>query len=83
MPTGGSRADGTIEVSYEFGMFDAPVPDWEAAGLAASQRCAAWGYSGAEPFAGQKIVCQQPDGFGGCTRNLVTVTYQCVGATKP
>ncbi|WP_409451104.1 YecR family lipoprotein [Erwinia sp.] len=31
---------------------------------AAAQRCAAWGYSGAEPFGGYTSVCSQPSSSG-------------------
>jgi hypothetical protein len=79
IPTGGSRADGTVEMSYEFGLFEAPVVNLQQGAEAAKQRCAAWGYSGAEAFGGQRSQCQQRDGMGTCTRTLVTVPYQCTG----
>lgn len=83
VPTGGSRADGTIELSYEFGPFESPQVDMGQGALVARQRCAAWGYSDAQPFGGQKSLCQQDDGFGGCNRTLVTIQYQCIGAGPP
>lgn len=82
-PVGGSRADGTVELAYEFTQFEKPVVD-AAQGLeAAIQRCAAWGYSGAEPFGGQKSQCQSFNGYGTCTHMQVSVQYQCTGAAKP
>jgi hypothetical protein len=83
VPTGGSRSDGTVELAYEFGMFETPKIDPSQGIEAATQRCAAWGYSGAEPFGGQKSQCQQSNGYGNCTRTLVTVQYQCTGAAQP
>jgi len=83
IPTGGSRADGTVELSYEFGMFETPEVDYAQGQEAARQRCAAWGYSDAEPFGGQKDQCQQVNGYGNCIRTLVTVQYQCIGANTP
>jgi hypothetical protein len=76
--TGGSRADGTVELSYEYGMFEQPHIHTEEALETATKRCAAWGYTGAEPFGGQKNQCEQFSQYG-CTRNLVTISYQCTG----
>lgn len=76
--TGGSRADGTIDLSYEYGAFEVPKIDLVAALETAKQRCAAWGYRSAEAFGGQKAHCSAPDGFGGCNRTMVTHTYQCL-----
>lgn len=79
VPTGGSRADGTIRLSYQHGKFEAPQVD-PAQGLAlAKQRCAAWGYSGAEAFGGQTKTCALPAALDGCKEFLVTVEYQCIG----
>jgi hypothetical protein len=80
VPTGGSRADGTVHLSYEVGMFEKPVINWDAGKNAATQRCNAWGYSSAEPFGGQTSRCEAFNGYGNCIRSLVTVTYQCEGA---
>lgn len=78
IPTGGSKADGTLELSYEFGEFERPQIDWATANASAVQRCATWGYTGAEPFGGQRTTCTSPSGYG-CVRWLATVTYQCTG----
>lgn len=75
-PTGGSRADGTVEMSYTYGMFEQPAVSIEQGRQSAAQRCAVWGYSGAEPFGGQKQICQQMTQYG-CAQTLVTVEYQC------
>lgn len=82
VPTGGSRADGTIELSYEYGEMEVPQIDIQQGAEAARQRCMAWGYSDAEAFGGQKSTCQQSGGFG-CARTLVTIQYQCIGAKTP
>lgn len=76
--TGGSRSDGVVRLSYEYGPFESPQVD-EAAGLAlAKQRCAVWGYTGAEAFGG---VTQQCNAWttSGCMGFLVTKEYQCTG----
>lgn len=83
VPTGGSRADGTIEMSYEYGMFETPKVDFTQGARDAAARCAAWGYADAEPFGGSKQTCQVSDMYGGCSRWLVTVQYQCIGAKTP
>lgn len=76
--TGGSRSDGTVRLSYEYGMFEQPVVD-ERQGLnVARQRCASWGYTGAEAFGGVTNQCTQM-GSTGCLATLVTKEYQCTG----
>ena len=76
--TGGSRADGTVKLSYEYGRFEQPQVDVSQGIRVAKARCAAWGYSGAEPFGGNTKVCNQPSS-GGCESWLVTTEYQCIG----
>lgn len=78
VPTGGSRADGTVQLSFEYGMFEKPVVDMSRASTTAGQRCAAWGYNGAEPFGGQMNRCEQMGQYG-CMLTLVSVTFQCTG----
>ena len=48
MATGGSRADGTIQLSYEHAAFEQPKIDFAKGLETARSRCAAWGYSSAE-----------------------------------
>lgn len=75
--TGGSRADGIVELSYEYGIFENPQPQWNDALVTAQQRCQSWGYSNAQPFGGSKSLCQAFNGYGNCLRYFVTVPYQC------
>lgn len=77
--TGGSRSDGTVELSYEYGLFQRPVVDMARAEVTATQRCQAWGYRAAEPFGGQINHCNQYNGYGNCLDMFVTVKYQCTG----
>lgn len=79
-PTGGDRAGGTVTLSYEYGMFQKPVVNEAQAGNAAAQRCAVWGYTGAEPFGGGLETCEAYNGYGSCIRTRVDVTYQCTGS---
>lgn len=80
--TGGSRADGIIEMSYEYGIFEKPQIHLAEAQVTARQRCAVWGYTDAEAFGGQKQECQARNGDGNCLRWFATISYQCSGG-KP
>ena len=77
--TGGSRADGTIEMSYQYGAFTVPEPDWVTAGQEASARCRNWGYTSAETFGTGLQSCVSSDFYGNCNLYRVTQTYQCSG----
>ncbi len=80
--TGGSRAGGTIKLSYEHGELESPQLDEQQAIRLAVQRCQAWGYDRAEAFGGTIKSCNSfavYDGSGGCSRWLVTKEYQCIG----
>jgi hypothetical protein len=80
VPTGGSRSDGTVEMSYEYGIFQQPVINAAQATSSANEMCAGWGYTGSRPFGGQTTRCQVTDGSGNCMRFLATVRFQCTGA---
>lgn len=80
--TSGSRADGIVKLSYEYGMFDKVRLDMSAGLATARQRCATWGYSGAEPFGGVTRQCQASSGYG-CMRWFATVEYQCTSDGSP
>lgn len=76
--TGGSRADGVVRLSYEYGMFESPQVD-DAKGITvAASRCAVWGYQGAESFGGVIRQCTERNNSG-CIRYMVTREYQCTG----
>ncbi len=79
-PTGGSRSDGTVQLAYEYGDFERPQVDWEAANRIATERCEAWGYSGAEALGGGVSECAAYNQYG-CYRFFVTITYQCIGGS--
>jgi len=80
--TGGSRADGTVTMSFEYGAFENPKIDPQQGAVAAAERCRAWGYTDAQPFGGQTRQCQQPSQYG-CMRWFVSMTYQCLGGNRP
>jgi outer membrane murein-binding lipoprotein Lpp len=82
VPTGGSRSDGSVKMSYDFGAFQVPKVNASQGLAAAKARCAAWGYSGAEPFGGGTRSCISAS-MGSCDAFRVTVEYQCTGNPPP
>ena len=80
VPTGGSRADGTVKLSYEYGLFEAPKLDAQQGMRSAQQRCSSWGYKNAEAFGGSTKSCINISS-NGCDRWLVTLEYQCTEST--
>jgi outer membrane lipoprotein SlyB len=77
--TGGSRADATVRLSYEYGAYENPQTNETEAINLATARCKTWGYTGAEAFGGVTQQCNMPGGMGGCQRFLVTKEFQCTG----
>lgn len=77
MPTSGSKADGTVTLSYERGLFDSIVVDNDGAEVQAKERCKAWGYSDAEKFSGWQNQCVQYGSYG-CMREIIHINYQCI-----
>ena len=82
VPVGGSRADGTVQLAFDYGGFEKPVVDGAAALVTATQRCQAWGYKNAEAFGGAQQQCTASNQYG-CMAYRVTVSYQCTGANSP
>lgn len=76
--TGGSKADGTVNLSYEHGLFEKPKIDYELARQTALKRCVAWGYKNANAFDAGVADCVARNAYGNCIRQRVTVSYQCV-----
>jgi len=78
-PTGGSRADGVVNLSYQVGMFEKPEVEWAQGLTTARERCRAWDYADAEAFGGTSSQCQAYNGYGMCVREFITASYQCTG----
>jgi hypothetical protein len=74
--TGGSRSDGIVKLSFEYGMFDKVQLDEATALQTARQRCAVWGYTDADPFGGITRQCQMYGSLG-CQHWFATREYQC------
>lgn len=79
--TGGSKSDGTVKLSYEFGLFQDPVVNEQQGLELAKSKCAMWGYTGAEAFGGKLRNCTEYN-KDGCSRYLVTAEYQCIGESS-
>ncbi|MFT4792141.1 MAG: hypothetical protein ACJAVR_003326 [Paracoccaceae bacterium] len=77
VPTGGSKSDGIVRLSFQVGIFEDPQVDWSNAQASAMARCAAWGYTGAEPFGGQTQQCLRFNGYGNCILANMHTDYQC------
>ena len=82
--TGGSKADGTVVLSYEIGIFRRAVIDHNAALALAKKKCQNWGYLSAEQFGGVKRECTSVSNYGStsdpsCNRHRFDITYQCLG----
>ena len=75
--TGGSRSDGIVKLSFEYGMFDKVQLDEASAMQTARQRCGVWGYREPDPFGGVVKQCQAYSASIGCTHWFVTKEYQC------
>ena len=78
VPTDGSKADGSVVLSYQVGAYEIPKVDWSAAQKSAVQRCRAWGYSSADAFDGDMRRCESSDIYGSCTMTTISRTYQCL-----
>ncbi|BAJ01287.1 YecR-like lipofamily protein [Shewanella violacea] len=76
--TGGSLADGIIELSYTYNQYETSQFDEQDALKTASKRCKAWGFKKADPFSGERISCRDKIGSR-CDVYLVTKKYQCIG----
>jgi len=80
-PTGGSKADGIVEMSSFRGKFSKPEIDTDAALKTAEARCKAWGYESATPFSGVISRCNQ-HGTMGCAEWVDTIRFQCTGKSE-
>lgn len=76
--TGGSLADGVIELSYTRSPSETSLFDEQDALKTATKRCKAWGFKKADAFSGEQTSCRDQIGSR-CDVYLVTKKYQCVG----
>ncbi|ABR73408.1 hypothetical protein CBG46_05315 [Actinobacillus succinogenes] len=74
--TGGSRADGVINLSYQVRYNERAAPNPNQGLRLAQKRCRQWGYQNAERFSGYTRRCNIAKGRK-CLSYLITVQYQC------
>ncbi|MNF58840.1 hypothetical protein D3C85_1098640 [compost metagenome] len=77
--SGGSRADGTVDMAYDFAQFEKPVISQVQAQSIAKSKCRVWGYNDAEAFGGRQQNCHRFDGWGTCIAGQIVHKYQCIG----
>lgn len=75
-PTGGSKTDGIVQLSYEQGQFENGQSNAAQGLTAATGRCQFWGYKGAERSGSEKSVCRTMGKFN-CLETTVTQDYAC------
>lgn len=73
----GSKADGTLTLMYEYGVFEKPILHWEEAKKSAIEKCKSWGFNGAEFFDVGTSVCISYNSARQCVRYRVTYKCQC------
>ena len=78
---GGSKADATVVMGYQYGGFERPVVDWDKAEVEAGRVCRNWGYDRAEPFGGAMSECSASNQYG-CVQWIVSVQYQCLNESS-
>ena len=76
-PTGASRAEGIVQLSYNYDLSDRPDLDWHSAENIAEERCINWGYSSAVKAGNGQQACLAQDVFGRCRSFQVNVNYHC------
>jgi hypothetical protein len=79
--TSGSKSDATVTLTAEFSP-NGERPNWGNALNTAKDRCAAWGYVGAEALGAVFQSCTLAGSYGTCIRYRESVTYQCTGSTN-
>ena len=79
--TGGSKADATVQISYEADTYLLASPfefKWEEEQQIAIKRCQAWGYSAATRFDDVQETCSRLGIYSHkCVAHRWTVNYQC------
>lgn len=79
--TGGSRSDGIMKLSYEFGQYEVPLTNEQQGLELARRKCKGWGYNDAESLGGITRNCNEV-GLSQCKTWLITKEYQCLGSLE-
>ena len=80
IPYSGSKSDGVVKLAFEYRSIETPEIEPGQANRVATERCLAWGYTGAEPFGGAMRQCIRANQYG-CLAYRVTADFQCTGKT--
>jgi len=75
--SGDSKADGIVSMGSTGTIWNPVDPDWQVAQATADKRCRAWGYDGADSYAGWQEACRVYDFHGRCVQSKVTRFYPC------
>lgn len=76
-PTGGSKSDGIVELSYERYDLEIIEINYQEAKINALRVCNRWGFDNADMFGGSIKDCSMHDSYGGCMKATITIKYQC------
>lgn len=77
-PFGGSKADGIVQFSHEYGVFrKAENVVTEAVMLEAQERCKAWGFNSASYLGEDAKQCTYENSDGVCMRYRHVHNFQC------
>lgn len=76
-----SRADGTVTLTTDY----STKVSYHSSELnkMAAQKCAVWGYKGAQSFGQEQRSCLVVNRAGSCQRFRLTAKYQCTGSPTP
>lgn len=75
--SGGSKADGTVELSVRHTHLEKPILSNTQGKNEALKRCENWGYSSVEEFDFVNTKCNRYDPYVGCMDTVITKKYQC------
>ncbi|MDR1350055.1 MAG: YecR-like lipofamily protein [Zoogloeaceae bacterium] len=78
-----SRADGVITLATDYNSQQKAYFVPEEKNRLAVEKCAVWGYKGAQAFGQTQTSCLVVDRSGNCVRTRLTTKYQCVGSPNP
>ena len=74
--SGGSKSDGVVEFSYNYGAMEKPEVNYSKVASDAKNSCSMWGYSNAIPFGSSSRKCTSSSQYG-CNAYEVSIKYQC------
>lgn len=80
--SGGSRADGVVVLTGDYGLWKKGEIDWREALVDAKAACQGWGYRDAKAFDRYQWRCTSDTPIG-CANTQVTLRFQCTGSASP